>query len=148
MLWLLLLHIMTLLVWAGAVLYVPMLITDAAHERVDFTTLPRGMGSMARLVFTHIASPAAVIAIIAGTLVFVVDETLTFWLLVKLTLVTLLVAAHASLGLLITRLERQQFRYLSAMSWGLFGFIALCLGLVLWIVLAKPATPEGLPWTL
>ncbi|MGX5913818.1 CopD family protein [Aliidiomarina sp. Khilg15.8] len=148
MLWILLLHIIALLIWAAAVLYVPMLIVSAARERVNFTELPEGIGSMARLVFTHVASSAAVIAIIAGTLVFVVNETLTFWLLVKLTLVTLMVALHASLGLLITRLERAQLRYVVAASWILFGLLSTCIILVMWVVLAKPAVPEAIPWTL
>lgn len=148
MLWILLLHIITLLVWAAAVLYVPMLIASTARHSAGFTQLPEGLGSMARLVFTHIASPAAIVAIVAGTLVFVINETFTFWLIVKLTIVTLMVGFHASLGLLITRLEREEMKGLVVASWVLFLLLASCIVAIIWVVLAKPAVPEALPWSI
>lgn len=148
MLWILLLHIITLLVWAGAVLYVPILIASAVRGSAGFAQLPDGLGSMARLVFTHIASPAAIVAIVAGTLVFVINETFTFWLLLKLTIVTLMVGFHASLGLLITRLEREEMKGLMVASWLLFLLLASCIVAIIWVVLAKPAVPEALPWSI
>lgn len=146
--WILLVHIISLLLWAAAVLYVPVLIASAVRHKAGFTQLPKGLGSMARVVFTHIASPAAIVAIVAGTLVFVINETLTFWLLVKLTIVTLMVGFHASLGLLITRLEADEVKGLIAASWVLFVLLTGCIVTVLWVVLAKPGVPESLPWSI
>src|SRR5690625_6874747 len=63
---------------------------------------------MARFVYTQVASPAALASIVAGSAVFWVDNTVTFWLIAKLTVVTLLVATHAAMGLLVLRMERAQ----------------------------------------
>ncbi|QJR82636.1 hypothetical protein CA267_018695 [Alteromonas pelagimontana] len=148
MLWFLILHILSLLVWTAAVLYVPILVVHTAQEQEHYHRLPTDIGSLARLVFTHVASPAAIIAIIAGTLVFVVGEKVTFWLFVKLTLVSLMTASHASMGLLITRLERNELRNLKTFSWILFVLTSSCIVAVVWVVLAKPAIPEAFPWRL
>lgn len=148
MLWLLGLHIFGLLVWLATVLYLPILIATESKMREDFIDIPFGMGSLARLIFAYVASPAAIISIIAGTLVFVINDTLTFWLMVKLTIVTILVILHASLGLLITRLERQEMRYLAGFSWYFLIAIFCCVGSILFVVLAKPAAPGFVPWPI
>ena len=57
--------------------------------------------SLSRFVFTRISTPAALAAIVAGTLVFLVDYTVDGWLVAKLTLVSLLAVAHTLAGLLI-----------------------------------------------
>src|SRR5690625_6207155 len=72
---------------------------------------------MARFVFTHIAISAALLAIIFGTLLFVVDLIVSSWLMVKLTLVTALVLAHASSGILVLRLEKNMAEPLRLWCW-------------------------------
>ena len=121
MLWLLGLHIFGLLIWLATVLYLPILIATESKMRIS---------------------------IIAGTLVFVINDTLTFWLMVKLTIVTILVILHASLGLLITRLERQEMRYLAGFSWCFLIAIFCGVGSILFVVLAKPAAPGFVPWPI
>ncbi|MCW8107860.1 CopD family protein [Alteromonas ponticola] len=148
MLWFLSLHIISLFIWTASVLYVPVLIAMQTQKAKRFMHHPTGMGSVARLVFTHIASPAAVVSIIAGTLTFVIGDIVIFWLLVKLTLVCLMVIFHACLGLIITRFERENTDKLELYSWTLFVALSVCMVSILCIVLMKPAEPEILPWTL
>ncbi|MCW8091517.1 CopD family protein [Alteromonas sp. ASW11-130] len=148
MLWLLALHIVSLIIWTASALYVPVLVAVQMQKNSQFMQHPAGMGSVARLVFTHISSPAAVISIIAGTLTFVVGDILIFWLLVKLTLVSFLVVFHACLGLLITRMEKNETCNLIMYSWMLFAALAVCMLIILGVVLMKPAEPSILPWTL
>jgi len=146
MIWILLIHIAALLVWVGAVLYIPVLIASEARQPEQFSKLPNGMNSVARLIFSYIASPAAIVAIIAGTLVFVIADIVSFWLMVKLTIVAVMVCLHASLGLLITRLERGDIQRLRTFSILLFSALGVCAMCIIWLVLAKPDTPDAFPW--
>src|SRR5690625_801370 len=100
---------------------------------------------MARFVFTHIATPAALLAIIFGTLLFVVDLIVSSWLMVKLTLVTALVLAHASSGILVLRLEKNMAEPLRLWCWILAATCGVLMLAIVWVVLAKP-TEEVLPW--
>lgn len=147
MLWVLSLHIMTLSVWTAAALYVPIILANRARQHrtlpadKSFIDTPRGIDSIARFVFTHVATPAAILSITAGTAVFLINQSYHFWLLAKLTLVTFLCIGQALLGLLIIRAEREHFKYMTAACWGLITlFCVLMIGIV-WIVLGKPATP-------
>ena len=67
MLWVLLLHIIALLLWSGALLYLPALVAATHAGRVDLVDHPDDYASMARFVHTHVATPAGLLAIISGT---------------------------------------------------------------------------------
>lgn len=97
---------------------------------------------MARFVFTHVATPLGIISIVAGTVVLLLNQSQHFWLLAKLTLVTLLCISHASLGLLIIRTERGNFKYLGVFSGLAIGVFSILMVGIIWIVLGKPATPS------
>lgn len=144
----LLLHIIALLMWGAGALYIPVLLAGAAKSTNEFESAPPNHDSVARFVFTHIATPAALIGIVAGTIVFLLAHATEFWLVAKLTLVTILAVTHASLGLLIVRAERKQYRFLRLMSWAVSLVLTLVMGLIIWLVLSKPGVPEVLPWTL
>jgi len=148
MLWLLVLHIITVLFWAAGLLYLPRLLAAAGVGRAELTERPDQHDSMGRFVFTHIATPAALLAITTGTGVFLVARTVEFWLVAKLSVVTLLVVAHVATGLLVLRAERAGAEPLWRGHWVLAAALALLMVSVVWIVLAKPAAPEVLPWAL
>lgn len=143
--WLLVLHIAALLFWAGALLYLPALIAATDADPHALVVPERRQASLARFVFTAVATPAAVASIIAGTLVFLVDRNVEPWLLVKLTLVTLLVMCHAVAGLLVLRAERAGAGGLRLPCALLAGVSGLLMAGIFWIVLAKPQT-DLLPW--
>ncbi|MCC5854147.1 MAG: hypothetical protein JJU10_00505 [Idiomarina sp.] len=103
---------------------------------------------MARFVYTHIASPAAIISITAGSIVFWLNQSADFWLLVKLTLVTVMACIQAAMGLLIIRVEREQYARVRFWSRLMLVVLVFVITAILWIVLAKPAIPEVLPWVL
>ncbi|WP_111642199.1 CopD family protein [Marinimicrobium alkaliphilum] len=105
MLWFLALHIAAMLFWVAALVYLPVLIAGAQRKTLALTESPRHHASLARFVFTHIAGPAAITSIIAGTAVFLLNGTTSPWLIAKLTLVVLLVIIHALLAFLVMRLE-------------------------------------------
>lgn len=139
MLWFLVLHIAALLFWGACLLYLPALIASSARDGATMQVPPNPFDSIARLVFTRIATPAALLAIFAGSLVFVVDHTVTVWLVAKLTLVAGLVFVHTLLGMLVLRLEARNGRPLRI--WCLLLAVVACalITAIIWIVLAKPA---------
>lgn len=138
MLLLLTLHIMTLLVWIGCLFYLPGLLAGRRSGSHPFEEPPRPYDSLSRLLFTRVATPAAIAAIIAGTLVFVADRNASLWLLLKLTLVTLLVMAHALLGLLVLRTESESDRPVRPWCWLFLALLSVLVLTILWLVLAKP----------
>lgn len=148
MLWFLSLHIIALLFWVASLLYLPVLLARVASNHTEITEYPHKHDSVARFVYTHIATPAALIGIVSGTIVFMLNWTLEAWLIAKLTLVTMLVACHTLTGLLVLRAEREKKGPLQ--PWCgivLVTMIALVLA-IFWLVLAKPPVPEVFPWHL
>lgn len=137
--WFLTLHIITLIFWCASLLYLPELIAGVHSRKTAISEPEHRYGSVARFVFTTIATPSALLAIFSGTVVFLLNRTVGVWLIAKLTLVAALVVGHTFAGLLLLytqdRTERPIARWcrtLSLVLWGLMGGI-------LWLVLAKPA---------
>ena len=114
---------------------------QSAASEAGFTDSPHGVDSIARFVFTHVASPAAIISITLGSVVFLLNQSHHFWLLAKLTLVTLLCITQAMMGLIIIRAERGKFQHM--MLFCRVTLVVLCLLMIAitWIVLGKPVTP-------
>ena len=138
MLWFLVLHIAALLFWGACLLYLPALIAGASRDSSAIKEPPEPFDSIARFVFTRIATPAALLAIFAGILVFVVDHTVTVWLIAKLTLVVGLVFVHTLLGMLVLRLEAANGKPLRIWCLVLGLCASALMAAIIWIVLAKP----------
>jgi len=138
MLWILVLHIAALLFWGACLLYLPALIAGISRDQAAIEDNPDPFDSITRFIFTRIATPAALLAIAAGTLVFVIDHTVTLWLVAKLTLVVGLVFVHTGLGLLVLRLEARNAKPVRIWCLLLGLTAAVLMALILWIVLAKP----------
>ena len=85
-------------------LYLPALI--AAGTRSSDTLLYRDHAHLTRMVFTLVATPAALLAIGTGTLLFVRESVFDPWLILKLSAVAGMVLCHALCGVLILRIER------------------------------------------
>jgi len=88
------------------------------------------------------------VAIISGTVVFLLNRTVDPWLIIKLTLVTGLVICHTLSGVLILRAENSEQRAgIRILSGALAAVMCILMVAIVWIVLAKP--PEDLlPWTV
>lgn len=135
--WMLAFHITGLVVWCGALLYLPALVV-ASGSRAQDTTLRRGATSLNRVVFTTVATPAALFAIVTGSLLFLFGRTSGVWLILKLTAVTGMVICHVLYGVLILRQERNP-RASALAPCLLVGSLSIALiGAALWLVLAKP----------
>ncbi|HEY8385201.1 MAG TPA: CopD family protein [Porticoccaceae bacterium] len=137
MLWLLAIHISVLLLWCAALLSLPLLMaSDSAWT--GHGELHRPFDGVERFLYTHMATPAALAAILSGTVIFLFDRRVEFWLVIKLTLVTALVVCHVLTGLLVLRLERAETQRLQRQA-RILGITALAvMGAIVWVVLAKP----------
>ncbi|BCB07452.1 membrane protein [Vreelandella venusta] len=135
--WLKLLHIAALVIWCGALLYLPALLLHALQLRKD-AGFAQGTPPMPRFFYNSIATPAALVAIASGTLLFLLHGLLGGWLILKLAAVVLMVAAHGCFGWLILRLEMGIFKGVKVAS--LCAFILALTGIlgVLGFVLSKP----------
>lgn len=129
-----LLHFATLICWCGSLLYLPALIASSARP-----SAPLAGHRLNRTLFTLVATPAALLAIGSGSALFLQDQRFGNWLVAKLTLVAVLVCAHAFCGVLLLRAERQPgSRALALPSALLGGLLTLLVAAILWLVLAKP----------
>mgnify|MGYP002622236365 CR=1 FL=1 len=133
------LHVAALVIWCAGLLGLPAILR-AYGNSADIRT-GAGFGEM-RLVshraYTRLVTPAAVIAIAAGTVLIFLIGLRPPWLMAKLAAVAGMVLVHAWIGHVIGRsgaglghyrLPRQAPALLSA---------AVLMMTVLWLVLAKP----------
>lgn len=129
-----LLHFATLICWCGSLLYMPALIASSVRQ-----SAPLAGSRLNRIVFTLVATPAALLAIGSGSALFLQDQRFGNWLVAKLSLVAVLVCAHALCGVLLLRAERYPDSSALALTSALLGgLLTLLVAAILWLVLAKP----------
>ena len=145
MLWVLGLHIVALLLWSGMLLYLPALVAETEAQRTEIIGPPARHASVARFVCTHAATPAALVAIISGTAIFLLNATAEPWMLLKLTLVAGLVLCHVVIGFLILRAESHDVPTVRPWCWGVSLVMSVLMAAIVWVVLAKPSL-DILPW--
>lgn len=138
MLWFLVPHIAAMLIWTASLLYLPTLIIGGVTDKTLVYEPQDRFDSIPRFMFTRIATPAALVAIIAGTWVFIVDRTVDTWLIAKLTLVAALAVCHTLVGLMLLRAEKGDAKPVVLWCRVLMVVIALLIGTIFYIVLAKP----------
>lgn len=131
-----LLHFTALIVWCGALLYLPALI--AASCRTAHAAERPGHPELNRTIFNLVATPAALIAIGSGTALFLRDGTFGIWLVAKLSTVAVMVICHALCGMLILLCERHPRPGLTVACAALGGVTLSMIATTLWLVLAKP----------
>jgi len=139
--WLKLLHIAFLAVWCGGLLALPGLL---AREYRTPAGEAEGLGHlwqyrMSRFAYDMIVSPAAVVAIGSGTALLFVTKPLEGWMFVKLVAVAGLVVIHMGIGRVIDRIEAPDLRPTPLLAVLLLTAAAVFIGLILWLVLQKPA---------
>lgn len=132
--WLMALHITALLLWCAALFALPGLLAACRAGQDDEHRL-RGM---TRFTYLMLASPAAVIAVISGTLLIYPTEAYSGWLALKLTAVAGLVLFHVLCGRLIVALLEQPQLWSVRIFHALVGLPAVLVVVILWLVLAKP----------
>ncbi|MGY6275128.1 CopD family protein [Methylomonas sp. MgM2] len=138
MIWLLLLHISAVVCWCGSLLYL-FAFTAGVSSQPTPDERQRHLALILK-VFSHFATPAALIAIISGTILFVTAGIASHWLIIKLTLVTALVLCHAVGGWIILSAEKSPARDLTLPCTLSGVMVVMLIPAIVWVVLTKPYT--------
>ena len=134
--WLLVVHISAILLWSASLLYLPALIVGGKSGRVDFEQ--RHSLALGRTLFTLIVTPAAMLAIVTGTAIFITAHVTSLWLVLKLTLVSGLVICHSLLGWMILRVGHDAGKNTIPMCVSLATASMLFIVAIVTVVLMKP----------
>lgn len=134
--WLLLLHISAVVCWCGTLLYLPALIASTASQQT--TTEQQRHVAVVLMIYRVFMTPAALIAIVSGTALFMVGEIADYWLILKLTLVATLVLCHALSGWIILLTQQASDRNITLPCALLGGGVVTLILIIIWVVLTKP----------
>jgi protoporphyrinogen IX oxidase len=133
------LHIAALVVWCAGLIALPLILS--AYGRGSRITTQAGYSEFRVLShhsYTMVITPAAVIAIGAGTALIFLEQVNDPWLMAKLGAVAGMVLLHAWMGHMISQAGDEGGSYrLPPPLLALAGGVPL-MALVLWLVLAKP----------
>jgi putative membrane protein len=134
--WIKFVHLSALLAWCACLFTLPALLT--LYPETTGRIAKRRLVAATRFVYVAVASPAAVLAVVSGTLMIHVTGSYAVWLLAKLTLVAAMVFFHIGCGKLILVLRKTPRRWPAPFHVALVIVPALLIPGVLWLVLAQP----------
>lgn len=130
-------HIAALAIWCGGLLALPMML--ARHDPAGMVEDSRFIRHATHAIYTQCVTPAAVIAVSAGTWLIFLREVFVPWLFAKLAFVVLLVVAHVWIGHIVARtVEDPDFHSPPRPVLPISAVIILMIAILI-LVLAKPA---------
>ena len=137
------LHIAALILWCAGLVALPLVLSkhDVAEEQADYARLRR----ITHYGYTRIVTPAAVVAIAAGTALIFLRQVFEPWMFAKLVAVGLLVALHALVGHVVVLMSERRGEYAPPSSKPLLAVVLATMTVVLALVLAKPVIPDLTP---
>lgn len=130
------LHIAGLVLWCGGLIALPLMLSrhDPAVSQEDYRRIRRAT----HLTYTMGVTPAAVVAVVAGTWLIFFREAFVPWLYAKLVFVAALVAAHAWVGHLIVDVAETPGRGTPPAPYLPIAAVLIPLLAILALVLGKP----------
>ena len=137
-------HIAAMLCWCAGLVALPLLLMSYGHARRQVRYSEFRL--LTHYGYVAFATPAAVIAVVAGTALIFAAGVFDLWLIAKLAFVSFMALAHAWLGHLIEQSGLQRYGRGTDPTKGYempYPGIALAvilpaIGAILWLVLAKP----------
>ncbi|WP_071796571.1 CopD family protein [Natronohydrobacter thiooxidans] len=132
-------HIASLVIWCAGLILLPILLhLHGRHDRFQTQAGFTEFRWLTHFSYTRLVSPAAVIAVAAGTMLIFWLEVLDAWMVSKLLAVTGMVVLHSWFGYMIEQSGERRGAYATPpVALSLIALLPL-IGLVLWLVLAKP----------
>lgn len=130
-------HIVALVIWCGGLLALPLMLTrhDPDISIEDY----RVIRNASHLTYTMCVTPAAVIAVIAGTWLIFMREVYVPWLFAKLAFVAMLVMAHGWIGHTVARIGEEPEEHKPPRPYIPIALVLVPMVMILTLVLAKPA---------
>lgn len=130
------LHIAGLTIWCAGLMALPFMLSrhhpDVLPDDYDM------MRRASHITYTMCVTPAAVIAVIAGTWLIFMQQAFVPWLYAKLAFVALLVAAHAWIGHILVQIAEEPEESTPPKSYLTLTAVAVPILAILFLVLAKP----------
>lgn len=141
--WVKALHIAALILWCAGLVALPLVLSkhDVAEEQADYARLRR----ITHYSYTRIVTPAAVIAIAAGTALIFLRSVFEPWMFAKLVAVGLLVVVHGLTGHVVVLMSERRGEYAPPSSKPLLVVTLAAMTVVLLLVLGKPVVPDLVP---
>lgn len=136
-------HIAALIIWCAGLIGLPLMLSK--HELGEGQASYSQLRLLTHRGYSYFVTPAAIVAIAAGTALIFLAEVFTVWMFVKLLVVGILVTLHAWIGHLVVLMSERRGRYTprSAIP-ALFG-IGIAIIIILLLVLGKPALDNFAP---
>ena len=141
------LHITALVLWCAGLLALALMLQahHPWHSQADYGRLRR----LTHYSYIRLVTPAAVVAIAAGTALAFARGVFEPWFFLKLAAVGLLVCVHAWLGVAVSKIGETTGRHVPPKAWLVLGVALPAMAAALLLVLAKPALPgDALPEVL
>lgn len=157
MAWVKAVHVAAIALWMAGLIYLPALLV--AHRRApDGETMDGGemdgrdqarVHMASRMAYVGFATPAAFVAILSGMALLLMSDAMHGWMFAKLFAVGLLVGLHMYLGHLVNPFDEPVIPAAGKPLGAIWGSLALLVGIILLLVLWKPAVPmDWLPEVL
>ncbi|WP_396594373.1 CopD family protein [Brevundimonas sp. R86498] len=129
-------HIIGLVIWVGGLLVLPLMLTRHSPDisRDDYRTIR----TASHITYTLFVTPAAVIAVIAGTWLIFLREVYVPWMFAKLAFVAALVMAHAWIGHVVARVGEEPSEHTPPAAYVPIALVIVPVLMILTLVLAKP----------
>lgn len=136
MLWLKFLHITGIAIWIAGLLHLATLLAGhaAVRDQQDFARIRMA----SRFAYMGVVSPAAFVAVAAGTALLFVGDALHPWMFAKLGVVTILVIVHVQYAYVLTHLADEGAQQPTLKIRIMVGAIIAAALAILYLVLAKP----------
>ncbi|HSJ79427.1 MAG TPA: CopD family protein [Erythrobacter sp.] len=140
MLWLKFIHITGIAIWIAGLLHLASLLAGhaAVRDQQDFARVRMA----SRFAYMGVISPAAFVAVAAGTALLFVSDALHPWMFAKLGAVTVLVIVHVQYAYVLTHLAVEGAQQPTVKIRIMVGAIIAAALAVLYLVLAKPVLNE------
>ncbi|TYB84622.1 CopD family protein [Oceaniovalibus sp. ACAM 378] len=130
-------HIAALIMWCGGLLALPLMLSR--HGPSVMADDYRMIRHATHITYTLCVTPAAVIAVIAGTWLIFLREAFEPWLFAKLAFVALLVASHAWIGHIVAKVAEEPTHQNPPQPFFVVVAVLIPILVILPLVLAKPA---------
>jgi protoporphyrinogen IX oxidase len=137
------LHIAGLILWCAGLFALPVMLVwrDPAIGQADF----RRIRNATHAAYAYAVTPAAVIAVIAGTWLVLLREVFVPWMYVKLLFVALLVAFHGWVGHLLVAIAETPGRHRAPSPTVPLLILPIPILAILVLVLGKPDLQIPMP---
>ncbi|MFV0623195.1 CopD family protein [Sphingomonas sp. ac-8] len=141
--WLKALHLSAVALWCAGLVALPLIL--AKHRKGEEQTEYAELRRVSHYGYIRVVTPAAVVAVAAGTALIFLRGVFVPWLFAKLVLVGVLVAFHAVIGHTVILMSERRGDYTPPSAVPLLLLAGGTMVAVLVLVLAKPSAPDWTP---